>query len=609
MTEPQVISHEATAARTSTNYASPLFAGTLVVILVALFMSFLFNRSLPINEGWYYYYAWLMHKGQMPYRDFWFISQPFDLFVAYAVGGNHLINLRIFGVVERIVLTGLLYFLLSRRFSPKASFLATLVTMVILLTYLTEGFFTFLIDSLTFLVAGFICVYEAHIHPRRRSWLLLLAGFLGSLCFFSKQSTGLIGSVALAVLVVWPEFNLRKSIPKLIYFSAGWWLLAVPILRWLVVNGAWHEYINDVFKGAASSKGSLTTVLFMTLGRNFAPKMIGVDAAALVLLYFAIRKRWIFFEPEHQVSATKKDVAITALIALVALFVPVFFHTDSEWMIVHLRQYMAVLAKLIFMGMCLLFIWVWYRRLVERKTVDLITASLLVGGFFWGYACQMSNKVEQHAIVFGLAFLVAVAFDQLRWRGRSSVAGIVTVLCLAQVAEAALYKYNDAYDWNGWRSVIKLDYTRTSKYPELKGFLMDGESQRMFDKISDDIQQDAKPGEPIFTFPHMPMFNLITGHPQPTFAPVHYWDVCPDPLAIADAERVRVAKPPVIVEMDMPEWLWVDGEQTFRQNKKSGQRQIEKVIKDFAASGEYQLQDKFQTPWVHDWILVWKRVK
>ncbi|MBV9295104.1 MAG: glycosyltransferase family 39 protein [Acidobacteriaceae bacterium] len=589
--------------------AGHLFTGSLVVLLLALFMGFIFNRSLPINEGWYYYYAWLMHKGQFPYRDFWFISQPFDLCIAYLFAGDHLINLRIFGVVERIALTGMLYFLLSRHFSARASFLATLLSMVMLLTYLTEGFFTFLIDSLTFLIAGFICVYEAYIHPRHCRWLLLLAGCLGSLCFFSKQSTGFFATLALAALIVWPAFDLRRILPKLVYFSIGWWLLAAPVITWLVMNHAWSAYVLEVFKGAAASKGSLKTVLFTTFIRNFQPKMLALDITVLLLIYLGARTKFLQFGERATPVATKREIALTALVALVVLFVPVLFHFDEAGVEL-MRKYLAVLAKLIFMGMCVLVCWLLVRRFrPHTRTLDLVVASLVLGGFLWGYGCQISNKVEQHAIVLGFAFLIAAACDHVFSRSGRPYVGVVTVVCLLQLAQLALYKYNDAYDWNGWRSVIALDYTRSSHWPQLAGFRVDGESIHMFDTILDDIARGAKPGEPIFTFPHMPMFNFITGHPQPTFAPVHYWDVCPDYIAIADAARVKAAKPAIIVEMDMPEWLWGDGEMTFRQGNRSGQREIKNVIAEFAVSDDYRLMDTFRTPWVHTRINVWQRVK
>lgn len=598
-----------TSEKASGNKAGHLFAGTLVVLVLALYMSFIFNRNLPINEGWFYYYSWLMHKGQVPYRDFWYFTQPYAVMVSWLFAGDHMINLRIYGLVERIVLSGMLYFLLSRQFSVKASFLSTLVSIVVLLNYPTEGFFTFLIDSLTFFVAGLIFVYEAQNRPHRENWLLVFAGVFGSMSFFAKQSTGFFATLALVILIAWPHFKLSGLVRKLLYFSIGWCIPAVSIVTWLVVNGAWQAYVFQVFKGAAESKGSLTTIFFGTVQRSLLPKDLGLFFLILALLGIAVRKRRLLLTKARQTDATKADIALTALLALVVIFAPVLHpvvgNHEIEWM----RRGVLVLGKLTFIAMLVLATWLVVCRLRSHTLMaGPVTAILLIGGFLWAYGAQLSYRVEQHAVVLGLAYLVAAACDSVSSRSGKSFVGIVTVLCLIEVGVVAIQKYGDAYDWNGWRSVIALNYTRTSHWPQLAGFKMDGETAYMFDRILDDIAQDTKPGEPIFTFPAMPMFNLITGHPQPTFAPIHYWDVCPDAIAEADTARVKAAKPAVIVEMDLPEWQWQLVELAFRNGKRSAQRDMQELIEQFVNSGDYRLQDTFMAPWTHIPVNVWKRV-
>ncbi len=589
--------------------ASHLFGGGLAVLVLGLFMGFIFNRYLTIHEGWFYYYAWLVHKGQMPYRDFWFFCQPISLFLAKLFGGTHIINLRIFGLVERIALSGMLYFLLSRQFSPKASFLATVVSTMVFLSYLTEGFFTYLVDSLVFLVAGFICVYESWVHPRHHKWILLLAGVSGSLCFFSKQSTGLFGTFALALLIAWPERDVRRIINKLVSFSVGWCVAAAPILIWLVRNGAWNAYLTEVYKGAVASKGTFRTIFITAIHRTLLPKDVAVLVLILALLGLATRKKWLVFQEPQERTSTRATLVLTAAVALLVIFGLIVFRLD-EPAVQDMRRYIFVFSKVIFMGMALQVAWIIVRRLRSDILIaQPVTPILIIGGFLWGYGCQLSYRVEQHAIVLGLAFLVAFACDNISSRSGKSLAGIATVLCLLQVGESALYKYNDAYDWTGWRSTISLSSTKASAWPQLAGFRVHGSTVYIVDSILDDIVRFSKPGEPIFTFPTMPMFNYITGHPQPTFAPVHTWDICPDYIAEADAVRLKAARPAVIVYMDMPVWLWQDGELAFREGRRSGQRDIKAVIDNFASSGDYQLLQTFVTPVIDVPIRVYRRLR
>lgn len=607
MIEPQLVELRNPRAEVdSRTEAGHLFAGSLAVAILALYMGFIFNRYLPINEGWFHYYAWLMHKGQMPYRDFWFFGQPVTLGIAWLFGGDHLINLRIFGLVERIVLSGMLYFLLSRQFSPRACFLATLVSMAVFLSYVTEGFFTYLVDALVLLVGALICVYEAQIHPRWYKLILILAGILTSLSFLAKQSVGAFNTLAVVILIAWPPSSVTRRLLSLLYFSIGWCAGAVPIVSWLVKNGAWHSYVTEVFTGAAASKGSLTTVFLGTLQRSITPSIVLIFAIVIAIIALAVWKQWLIFRRPESLGWTKAQLSLTALLALVMFFTPIF------WRIVNpnvLRVYISIVVRVVFLGMVLQFAWIIIRRfLPQTEPVKPMTLIFLLTGILWAYGCALSFKVEQHSIIFLLAYLVAVACDNLSSRSGQSLIGILAAVCLLQLGESALYKYNDAYDWNGWRSVITIK-SRTSHWPQLAGFRPDPATVYMVDSILDDIVRGSRPGEPIFTFPSIPMFNFITGRPQPTFAPVHYWDVCPDDLAERDAARVLAAKPAVIVDMELPEWIWDVNELGFRRGKKSGQRKIEAVIQELASSGDYRLMQALWTPWMHVRVNVWQRIK
>lgn len=598
-------SYPETAPRVS-KPAGHLFTGALAVFVVSLFMAFIFNRYLPINEGWFHYYAWLMHKGQMPYRDFWFFGQPVSLFYAWLFAGDHLINLRIFGLVEQILISGMLYFLLSREFSPKACFLATVLAMMVFLSYLTEGFFSYLVDALLLLMIALICVYQAQTRPERYKILLVVAGIFTALSFFAKQSSGVFSAVALAILVAWPAVSLTRLIARLIYFAIGWCIATLPIVGWLMLNGAWHPYVMEVFTGAAAAKGSLTTVLFTSLRRSLSPKVVVIFAAVLVLVAFVFRRKYLVFRRPASLSASRLNIGLTALAALVVIFSPIFIRIEYPGA---LQQYIGILARVLFAGTLILAARVMWRRLQFSSHSDKpVTVILLVAGVFWAYGCGLSYRVEQHSLLFAVAYLVAAACDGLTSRSGKPIVGILTAVCLLQAGELALYKYNDAYDWNGWRSVIPLK-TRTSHWPQLAGFRADGASIYMIDSILNDIARGTKPGEPIFTFPSIPMFNFINGHPQPTFDPVHYWDVCPDWLAVADAARVKAAKPAMIVDMDMQEWIWEDNELNFRKSKRSGQRTIKAVIDEMTASGDYRLVQSLWTPRIHTKVNVWQRIR
>src|SRR5262249_38079831 len=141
--------------------ASKLLSGVGAVGVVTLFMWMTVNRYLPIVEDWFSYYGMLMHQGKLPYKDFYFFTQPMSMLISWVVYGigDKMIYLRYYGVLERVCLTSCLYFLISRRFSAAASFWATVVSMLVFLTYCSEAFFTYLVTCCLFFVASLVCLY------------------------------------------------------------------------------------------------------------------------------------------------------------------------------------------------------------------------------------------------------------------------------------------------------------------------------------------------------------------------------------------------------------------------------------------------------------------
>jgi hypothetical protein len=211
MTTPAALPNAAPASESGpTKQPQTLIAGLLAVGLTAVFLGLIFNRYLTIHEGWFHYYAQMMRDGRLPYRDFYFFGQPIPLLISWLFGGDHLINLRVFGLVEHVGIAAMLYFLLSREFSPMASFWATLLSITVLITYRSDSLFSYLYDSLFCLIAGMIFVYLAHARPRRAAWFGLLAGVSASLSFFTKQSTGFFATLTLAILIGWLSSSLGR---------------------------------------------------------------------------------------------------------------------------------------------------------------------------------------------------------------------------------------------------------------------------------------------------------------------------------------------------------------------------------------------------------------
>jgi len=249
---------------------------------------------------------------------------------------------------------------------------------------------------------------------------------------------------------------------------------------------------------------------------------------------------------------------------------------------------------------------IWCARLLRGTWGrDTVVPILVVAGFSWAYACGLSWDVQQQGTLLLMSLILAIAYDA--FSSLKSRTGFIVVLA-GFTCFVTWHKSQIAFEWDGWRESVS-HTPISSHWPRLAGYRTDPRTMGMFDRILDDVAEYSKPGEPVFTFPFMPMFNFVPDRPQPTFAVVHYWDVCPDWVADADAERVRRARPRVIVEMEFSEEVWQIHEQGFRATGVSGQRRIKKVIDELVSSGDYVLQENFASPGYGDPIRVWVRVR
>src|SRR6266851_4168571 len=252
------------AIRPATGRTHVLAAGVCAVGVVTLFLWIIHDRYLPIMEDWFSYYGKLMHDGKLPYRDFYFFTQPLSLLISWAVYGisDHMIYLRYFGFLERVCLTGALYFLMSRKFSPTASFGATVVSMLFFLSYCSEALFTYLVTCCLFFVISLVFLELAFEKQERSNWFLFLAGFSASLSFLAKQSNGLFVTVAVVFLAgtLNPSTaggSWKQGFRRVAVVVAGWIIPEVFLAMWLRHYALTDAYLDQVFHGAAASKGGI----------------------------------------------------------------------------------------------------------------------------------------------------------------------------------------------------------------------------------------------------------------------------------------------------------------------------------------------------------------
>jgi hypothetical protein len=587
-------------------------AGIGAVAIVTLFLWIIHNRYLPIAENWFSYYGKLMHDGKLPYRDFYFFTQPLSLLISWAVYGisDKMIYLRYFGFLERVCLTGALYFLISRRFSPVASFWATVLPMFFFLAYCSEAFFTYLVTCCLFFILSLVFLELAFEKQETSQRFFFLAGFAASLSFLAKQSNGLFVTAAVIFLAgslnrsgardPWKQGARRVSL-----VLAGWLVPQAVLVSWLRYYGLTNLYIQQVFRGAAASKGGLPKLLFGLFLRASTPATGICLLITGFMLWRARRKGWRWLPAHAGEPGPWRGMLLWSTAAAAAAVVTSYF-VPSGIFGLFLARTSAMLIPRVAFWISLVAFLTWVVRLLRtQRRDDPLLPIVVVGGFCWAYASGLSWDVEQQAVLVIISLGVAICYEAFR----TVRARIAFVLLLTGWAGLVTWqKYQLAFEWEGWRESISHTPV-SSHWPRLAGYRTGPAQMGMLDTILDDVARFSRPGESVFTFPFLPMFNFVPDRPQPTFCVVHYWDVCPDWVAEADAERVRLDKPRVIVEMGFSEEFWQLHERGFRANSISGQREIKRVIDELVSSGDYILQENFASPGFGDPIRVWVRVR
>jgi len=591
-----------------------ILGGLLAIGTVLVWLLVIYNRFLTPHEGWFSYYGLLMKSGKVPYRDFYFFTQPVHLLVARIVSefGDKLIYFRIYGVIDRVILTFLYYYLLSRQFSATAAVCGTVASSFFFLAYPTDALMSYLYTCLLFLLLALACLHKAWESRQYRDRWMVLVGVSAALCFFTKQSNGLLAALGIGFTIVMMSPTVRRTITDLTFYTAGLIAGSVPFVVWLFWTGAWTSYINQVFLGAAASKGGLKAVLFGFVGRQIDRKSIVAFVLLLVGIGILAARRKIFFvRPPQQSLALPSKVVVGAVIGAALLGI-LTVHTASGFLTFQLMRVTTLEVNIVLYALLPVLAVVLWRRFVNPGLSFVqgneVTIALLLASVYWTYASGMSWNVAEQAAIPSLGLLLAFLYDRVQIGRTRTMSIVVLFLTLLMTQVGIWHKWNLAFNWEGWFERISPDKAH-SHWPQISDFEISRDEVLVYDTILDDIAKYTKPEEPIVTFSTIPLFNFVGRHWQPGFAPILYWDVCPDNIAKAAAAQVKALRPKMIVELELASWVWKEHDQGWRSGLRSGQREFQDVLDGLTHSGDYRMLHSIYTPESDMDLVVWLRVR
>ncbi len=243
---------------------------------------------------------------------------------------------------------------------------------------------------------------------------------------------------------------------------------------------------------------------------------------------------------------------------------------------------------------------------ILRRGADLPAALLFYAycvSFACGYGMAVSWPMVEYMAFPALGVILAAISarrpDLTRPPYRGCAIAVVATILFATVFQ----KVNTPFFWGGWTEPPPWSSTTRSKLPQLDGFILSKHTADFYDEVTDLIRKHSRPDETILVYPHMPGFYALGERRPATRSLAHWFDTCPDGLALADAERIREKPPAVIVAMVLPEKQIAFEERMFRDGQPSGQRvlwhTIEELTKNYDEVGE------FEAPGSNNKIRVW----
>jgi hypothetical protein len=581
-----------------------------VIGLSSLYLLLWWNRYLsPICGGELFVLNEYDH-GRMPYRDYYHFTQPGGILLAVGIGklfGPRLIAFWAFGALLRVIGLWCLYLWLLRISRPSFAALAVVVTGIVAAGSVTDNpaYYNHQVMNCA-LLGGFFASRAVEAQTRSSFLWAALSGLFLSWTFLSKQTTGVIVPFVVLLglfLATWRLNGLRAALTRSGVVILA---LAVPISLtwgWLEWHGIFGTYLDQVFLSATKSKGgNLATTLFrpftMTVidGDCFYPAALAVYAMLIVGVVWATADRMKTGRAKWWHGA----IIVGGILVLAFLRLRPWDNPDVTTETPQLATaYVSMFGNLLLLLFALPALW--------QQPAD---ATALQRGFMaavcfaCAYSLAMSGWGSEVMAFPGLAVVLVMALEKSTGV-RAMTRPAIILVCLVLVALAGWRKFTRPFDWGYSCEPPLAQSTQTPGTPELYGFVLSPQTARLFDEVTELIRRHSREEETILTYPHIPVFYGLAQRQPATRAVNHWIDVCPDEVAVADAQRIREHPPAMIVMLDMPEKGYRSQEDIYRNGQPSGQRELAAAIESLTR--DYKLVGVFESgypPWP---IKVWAR--
>lgn len=612
-----------------------LIVGVVLVLSVILYNFVWLNKSFTLSEGWSEFYIGLINEGKLPYKDFYYFLPIFNLCIDYVfwkLSFGYFIIFRCLRLTERVLITLIMYKLLNRKIASELAAIISFLGAIIASgnIYDLNGDYNQTVQLLIVLLSCFLIKY---FDTRKYKWLFV-SGIVGGLMFGTKQTIVLSSAIVFALMfislsVLKEEKNILKD---LLIVMLGALIPLALIGTYLLITGSLKDYIYYVFQDTGS-KGSFLDIVVLSQIKLVKNKFKASIAIATIIFrkilsdffeqkkYTKFLKRmsiwlmlfWLYGLYGYRIkNAFINDFNYFNYIVFIVAIILIIFGSDKKWFfttIVYIYSFLLVLNidgntetiydfdifSLIVESMTLVYIymvmWVLYifiKALIKRESIELDKYVLACGTIASAYSTTMATGGPSVSSI--IAFIAIPAFFYIEdcfkgirlfdFESRKMISVVIKVITFALFSLCLSQKLVCSYSWWGCAQASYWDKTYVSNIECLKGFKFSHEEYEKYDKLYELIKNNTNQESIIYSFPYAKVYNIfLNNYNTVTFAPIEFYDVCPDDVAIMDAEALSEREPDIVIWLDMPSCM-EKHEKYYRGGNLLGQREIQKWFSD-----------------------------
>lgn len=600
-------------------------------------------RGMPPTEGWYTWYAELINRNEVVYKDFSYLFYPFYIqFIAFfcKIFGYKIIALRILGLLVFIAIGIATYLLFSKLVSAPGAAIAAITTTMYLQSEVVQLFYDYIrfFDLFAYLSVYFLAQYMIELkQPRKKrlSLSIIFSAVFVVLACMTKQSTGMLLIVYYLILLLFSALIFKSSHGKRILadtlcYCAVVFLLFGCMFIWLCANNAFGDFLQNATGSALAAKGGLANVLFRWIGvlypsmrSKFAP-IIGLLAIILLIVISSkihIKKSSNSLSPEILINneltgtfsspkASPKEnfilLAFGTLLVGILIMVCRKVHSVTKYFSDSFDGNMAtfgfVLCTLCFAFIAFSLLFLAYKTRknaniseIHQKLLPILPWFTFLGSIFAiGYGSGMSGGLCESQTALGVGFII-VLFAKAMESSKFRMLGLALLLVYGATfsTSCASRKYYSLYSWWGLSEGPVWEAQHLSKSPILSGIKMTSNEQFMYDSIIDIIENNTEKDDSIFCFPHIPIFYSLTNRKSDTYTQVQWFDVSNIKHIEQDIETLHNNPPKAIIYCELPDFVYAGHESSFNSNKKSQTRVMSDFLMSFVSKNDYTLAGEF----------------